>query len=199
MRVLGRSRRVKLIDVDSKIPNLALMKISAWHKEQGDIVSWDEPNPDIVYASIIFTVNRHKLYFLEQSYPNAEIHIGGPGYSFEKLPKEIDSMFPDYSLYGCDYSLGFTTRGCIRNCPFCIVRRKEGYIRRYMRIEQFHDPKHKKVVLLDNNILALKDFFIENMEYVAEHDLIVDFNQDRIVCFHTSCPSDDNPYSIRDF
>jgi len=173
------NKKVLLIDVDSKIPNIALMKISAWHKQQGDQVSWDAKDPDIVYASIIFTENRDKLYFLKQNYPNAEIHIGGSGYSLDiELPKEIDKMKPDYSIYKERYSINFTTRGCPNKCKWCIVGEKEGHkVVPYQKIEQFHDPKHKKVVLLDNNILALKDWFRENMGYVKKHNLKVDFNQ----------------------
>ena len=170
-------KKVLLIDVDSTIPNLALMKISAFHKAKGDEVGFKIKDPDLVYASIIFTENKHKLYFIKDDYPNAEIQIGGSGYSFEVLQDEIDRIMPDYSLYNANFSIGMTTRGCIRNCPFCVVRRKEGHIRKYMHISDFHQEDHKEVMLLDNNILALKDHFMENMDYIMEKNLKVDFNQ----------------------
>ncbi len=111
--------RVLLIDVDAladqqrgrkrkRMPNIALMKISAWHKQNGDQVSWNEKNPTIVYASVIFTENNNYLYFLQENYPDAKIHIGGSGHSFEELPHEIDQMFPDYSIYNTLSSIGFT-------------------------------------------------------------------------------------------
>ena len=177
-------RTIRLIDVDNqdkplkyRYPNLALMKISAWHKQLGDIVSWNETDPDIVYASVVFTENKHKLYWLKTTFPNAEIKIGGSGHSFETLPDEIDRIMPDYSLYNTKKSYGFTTRGCPNKCKFCIVDKKEGNIRPYMEIKEFHNPKHKNIVLMDNNILALKDWFRKNMEYVKDHNLKVDFNQ----------------------
>ena len=183
---LGKMKKIRLIDVDNMdkpfknwFPNIALMKLSAWHKQQGDQVSWVESNPDIVYASVVFTENRHKLYWLKLQFPNAEIHIGGSGVDLKlELPKEVDQMMPDYSLYKQKLSMGFLSRGCPNKCKFCIVGEKEGTKAvPYMRVEDFHDPKHKKVVFLDNNILALKDWFKENMEYVKEHNLTVDFNQ----------------------
>lgn len=183
-------KKILLVDVDyladkqrkkkrKRFPNIALMKISAWHKQHGDQVSWDEKDPDIIYASMVFTKNKDSLYFLKNDYPNAEIHIGGSGYDLDiVLPEEIDSMIPDYSLYDEQYSINFTTRGCHNNCKFCVVGRKEGRkVMPYMKVEQFHDPKHKKVVLLDNNILALKGWFKENMLYIHDHNLKVDFNQ----------------------
>ncbi len=181
-------KKIRLVDVDAiadkkrkkkrrRYSNIALMKISAWHKQQGDQVSWDEPNPDIIYASIIFTENKDSLYFLQNDFPNAEIHIGGSGYSFDVLPDEIDMMMPDYSIYEGKYNIGFSTRGCNRKCPYCIVYMKEGKIRKYMEIKQFHNPKNKNIVLLDNNILALKGWFKKNMAYVKKHNLKVDFNQ----------------------
>ena len=123
---------VLLIDADSTIPNLALMKISAYHKSRGDNVGFNVINPDKVYCSIIFKKNRHIADGLRYFYPDADIDIGGSGYDLKKvLPDEIECMTPDYSLYPDNQSYyGFTTRGCIRHCPFCIVHDKEGRFRR---------------------------------------------------------------------
>jgi len=113
--------RVLLLDIDSKIPNLALMKISAYHKALGDDVSfYNTDNPDMVYASIIFKSNRTIANSLKFYYPDAKINIGGSGFSLcSHLPDEIERLKPDYDLYPeIDYSLGYTTRGCNRNCGF---------------------------------------------------------------------------------
>lgn len=171
--------KILLIDMDSTIPNLALMKVSAWYKSQGDTVGFNIPDPDIVYCSIIFDWNRHKADGLRFLYPNAKINIGGSGYDINaRLPDYIERMPPDYDLYGgLDYDLGFTTRGCIRNCYFCIVPKKEGAFKVYEHPRQFHDPRHKKIVLMDNNILANKSWFYDVTDWILDHNLKVDFNQ----------------------
>jgi radical SAM superfamily enzyme YgiQ (UPF0313 family) len=179
--------RVLLIDVDSKIPNLALMKISAYHKARGDEVGFNVTNPDKVYASVIFKKNRHLVDGLPFYYPNAEIDIGGSGYDLKKtLPDGIEAMTPDYDLYPeCDSYYGFTTRGCIRHCPFCIVPRKEGKFRRlYERpgealrnIMGDEGDRFDKITFLDNNILADKEHFLALVEHLDFLGLKVDFNQ----------------------
>ncbi|MCM1987606.1 hypothetical protein [Methanococcoides seepicolus] len=117
---------VLLIDVDNKIPNLALMKISAYHKSIGDNVGFFVSNPDIVYASVVFKQNKHHVDGLKLFYPYVDIRIGESGYDLKsRLPGTIEQMRPDYSLYpDCDYSMGFRTGGCFRNCHFCIVPEK---------------------------------------------------------------------------
>lgn len=184
-------RKVLLIDVDSKIPNLALMKLSAYHKALGDEVGFSVTNPDKVYASVIFKKNRHLVDGLSFYYPNAEIDIGGSGYDLaKKLPDEIEQMTPDYDLYpNCDTYYGFTTRGCIRHCPFCIVPRKEGKFRRlYKNVDEMWDhfiPENingrmfDRITFLDNNILADKQWFLElarELDY-KRYGYKVDFNQ----------------------
>ena len=165
--------------MDSTIPNLALMKVSAWYKSQGHEVGFNIPDPDLIYCSIIFDWNRHKADGLRFIYPNAQINIGGSGYDINaRLPDFIEDMNPDYNLYGgLDYDLGFTTRGCIRNCYFCVVPKKEGSFKIYKHPSQFHDPRHKKIVLMDNNILANKKWFFEVTDWILQEGLRVDFNQ----------------------
>jgi hypothetical protein len=91
---------VLLVDVDSRIPNLALMKLSAYHKAQGHNVGFDIKDPDLVFASVIFKANKHLVDGLQFWYPSAKINIGGSGYDLAStLPDEIEYMKPDYSLY----------------------------------------------------------------------------------------------------
>jgi hypothetical protein len=170
--------KILLIAPDSVIPNLALMKISQYHKNKKDQVSWKTKDPDVVYCSIVFSENRWKGVALHSMYPEAIINIGGSGFSYQNLPENIEHIMPDYSLYPeINYSIGFTTRGCIRNCKWCIVPKKEGKIKANADIYEFWDPKHKHIMLLDNNILALPDHFEKIAKQLIEHDLTVDYNQ----------------------
>ena len=126
--------RVGLVDVDGKgsFPNLALMKISAWHKAYGDSVEWYNPfdEYDKVYMSKVFTHTPDYGYYINNA---AEVDKGGTGYSLDKvLPVEIDCLQPDYSLYpniDRNTAYGFLTRGCPNKCKWCIVPKKEGDVR----------------------------------------------------------------------
>jgi len=103
---------VLLVDVDSKISNLALMKISAYHKLLGDTVGFGIENPDKVYISCIFKKNAGQAKGIARYYPDAEIDIGGSGVDLKKqLPNEIEMIKPDYDLYPSTYSQDYTTRG----------------------------------------------------------------------------------------
>lgn len=168
-----------LIDIDSTIPNLALMHISTWKKAQGNEVGFGIIDPDEVYASIVFKKNKHTADGLRFLYPDAKIDVGGCGYDLHKnLPSEVDLMMPDYSLYPKWQSdLGFTTRGCGRNCYFCIVPKKEGKFHINQHPREFHDPSHKSIVLMDNNVLWDKEWFFEITDWMLKNNLAVDFNQ----------------------
>ncbi|GHU50799.1 hypothetical protein FACS1894200_10480 [Spirochaetia bacterium] len=114
--------RIGLIDVDGhNFPNLALMKLSAYHKSQGDTVEWYYPlgDYDNVFASKVFT-------FTGWPQVNHTVTRGGSGYDLAvKLDEDIEHVFPDYSLYGInDTAYGYLTRGCPRHCGFCIVENK---------------------------------------------------------------------------
>ena len=155
---------VLLIDVDSKIPNLALMKISAWHKVLGDTVGFDIPDPDKVYISCIFAKNKAQAKGIASFYDGADVDIGGSGVDLKKtLPEGIETIKPDYDLYPSKYSQGYTTRGCIRKCPFCIVPEKEGKIRPVQHPSEFHDPRFDTCMIMDNNLFAAPDYWQESV------------------------------------
>ena len=185
--------KIGLIDVDGhNFPNLALMRISAWHKAQGDDVEWwwsDFVHYDIVYMSKIFSDS----YSPDMPEPlNADKVIkGGTGYAismengrevYDKskdtpLPAEVEKMFPDYSIYPqYDFAVAMTSRGCPRGCNFCHVAAKEG--QRSVKVadvsEFWNGQKHIEV--LDPNITACLDKHDLFMQYAAT-GATVNFNQ----------------------
>lgn len=168
------SMKIGLIDVDGhNFPNLALMRISAYHKARCDQVEWwwsDFIHYDIVYMSKIFS----DAYTKDVPEPmNADKVIkGGTGYCIslvdgvevfdkaknEELPPEIEKMFPDYSLYPqFDFAVSMTSRGCPRGCSFCHVAAKEG--RCSVKVADVSDfwCGQKKIEVLDPNITACRD------------------------------------------
>lgn len=173
--------KIGLIDCDShNYPNLALMKLSAWHKAKGDSVEWwfGFEHYDRVYMSRVFD----STYTPEPFEPmNAdEIIKGGTGYGLDNvLPDEIEHIYPDYSLYPeltADTAYGFLTRGCPRGCKFCIVGKKEGLVSRKVAdlSEWWSGQKH--IELMDPNILACPDKF-ELLEQLIESKAYVNFSQ----------------------
>lgn len=151
---------ILLIDFDSRIPNLALMKISAYFKSFGHTVEFDVQDPDQVYVSVVFSKNRGQAAGLTKMFPNARITFGGPGWDLKNfLPPSIERIKPDYDLYPSEYSQGFTTRGCIRHCPFCIVPEKEGKIQIWQHPEKFHDDRFNTCMIMDNNLFAAPDYW----------------------------------------
>ena len=178
---------VLLIDADSTIPNIALMKLSAYHKTRGDTVDLhrglkmpSKIDYDIVYISCIYTHHARAARRLAKLLSTScEVHLGGSGVDLKTtLPDEIEHLMPDYVLYPeCNYSIGYTMRGCIRSCDFCQVRGKEGYAHPVADIYEFWDRRHKKLVLLDNNILALPDWFKKIAGQIKKENLRVDWNQ----------------------
>ena len=167
--------RIGLHDSDATgFPNLALMKLSAWHKSVGDTVEWWNPllTYDRVYSSKVFTFTPENPYL-----PPNTIK-GGTGYGLMfKLEPKIDDMFPDYSLYPeCHHAIGFLTRGCIRNCPWCIVPAKEGQIRAYRTWREIKRPDSRDIVFMDNNVLACAHG-LGQIEDMIGQDVRVDFNQ----------------------
>lgn len=158
-------------------PNLALMKISAWHKSQGDHVEWWIPtiHYDRVYSSKVFDFTPVNLYL-----PDDAIR-GGTGYRDvpmdKELPPEIDGMYPDYSIYpDCDYAIGYLTRGCPNHCRWCVVPRKEGKIRSYRDWKDIVRQDTNKLVLMDNNILACRHGISQLSELIGS-GYRIDLNQ----------------------
>lgn len=174
--------RVGLVAVDGrKYPNLALGKLSTWHKQQGDSVEWADPmfgEYDSVYMSKIFNFTPDDTY----TYNTKEIIKGGTGYGdYNKvLSEEIDRLQPDYTLYpyiDSKTAYGFLTRGCPRRCNWCIVHKKEGNIKPYMDIDEVTmNGKRPNAILMDNNILAC-EYGIFQLEKIADKGYIIDLNQ----------------------
>lgn len=169
--------KIGIIQVDGKWPNLALMKISTWHKQQGDQVEWFQPiianTYDKVYASKIFN-NTPDYHYMPKGTTR-----GGTGYDlFSHLPQEIENCRPDYTLYpDWGKAIGYTTRGCVRTCPFCVVPQKEGGITVVGDIYDFW-VKQKEIVLLDNNLTAAPfEHFKRIIKQINEHSLMVEFSQ----------------------
>ena len=169
--------KIGLIDVDGhNFPNLALMKISAYHKSQGDSVEEWMPidTYDIVYQSKVFTFTPITEYNIRAD----RVITGGTGYDLNnKLPDCIEHIKPDYSLYGItDTAYGFLSRGCPRACNFCIVSEKEGRTSRKVADLSEWWSGQKNVELLDPNLLACKDS-IELLKQLAESKARVNINQ----------------------
>ncbi len=157
---------VRLIQIDGKLPNLALMRLSAWHKKLGDDVQFSrsichglfESEPDIVYASSIFRFSAAKTARLLVQYPAAI--VGGTGVS-EQQPMEefVPATFRglDYSIYPEFHaSIGFTQRGCRLKCKFCVVPAKEGKPQSVATIgDIWRGSGHaRKLHLLDNDFFG---------------------------------------------
>lgn len=186
--------KIGLYDVDShNFPNLPLMKISAWHKSQGDEVEWWFPmiHYDKVYVSKVFGDEYSQMDMTAISAD--EIVFGGTGFAItvedgkevyhkdrdKDLPYEIEHIYPDYSLYPeltKDKAYGFLTRGCCNNCSFCIVSQKEGMCSHKVADLSEWWRDQKEIILLDANILACKDR-ISLLQSLIDSGATVDFTQ----------------------
>ena len=186
--------KIGLIDCDShNFPNLPLMKLSAWHKQNGDSVEWYQPlfsgHMDRVYVSKVFSFTPDYEYYIDAD----EIIKGGSGYCIElvdgkeiyhaerdrRLPPEIEHISPDYSLYPeltKDTAYGFMSRGCPRGCNFCHVAAKEG--RKSYKVADLSEfwNGQKNIVLLDPNTIACPDWR-DILQQLIDSGAWVDFSQ----------------------
>ena len=176
----GDGMRIGLHDADAAavrnktFPNYALMKLAAWHKQQGNRVEWWQPlgRYDAVYSSKVFS------YTPENPYLPVDAIRGGTGYDIKgKLPKAVDDMFPDYTIYpNTPYAIGYITRGCPNHCRWCIVPEKEGGIHPYRQWNELVRSDGRELVLMDNNILA-SDFGLEQLHGLVGSGYHIDLNQ----------------------
>lgn len=162
---------------NKKFQNYALMKISAYHRQQGNEVEWWNPlcKYDRIYSSKVFDFTPVDPYL-----PDDAIR-GGTGYRDlpmdKTLPQEIDNMYPDYSIYpDCDYAIGYLTRGCPNHCRWCVVPEKEGMIRPYRTWQEVVRQDTDKLILMDNNILAC-DHGISQLQSLIGSGYRIDLNQ----------------------
>ena len=179
------SKSVLLLDVDSRLPNLALMKISQYFKQRGRKVMLTKRDSLVkgaeeVYASCVFftSSSQNRIKRLQRYYGKSLI-LGGSGADIKKrLPREIENLPPDYTLYPDlrDRAIGFLTRGCSFNCHFCIVPAKEGEVRQVNDLESLLRHSYKKLILLDDNILSHPNAG-DLLEEMTRDNLQVNFNQ----------------------
>lgn len=175
------------------------MKLSTYYKQQGYEVVLNEFDADLLYCSIIFDADRKKADDLKKLYP--QMVIGGTGWDLEtKLPSEIHNCPPDYDLYTAEFlyqrirgigkkkskikkarvianaGIGFTSRGCIRTCGFCVVPKAEGAFRQENEIKDLLNPRSNVLILLDNNLTA-DPYCLDKLQEIKERGLIVDITQ----------------------
>lgn len=178
--------QIGIIDADllsrkkHRFPNLACMKISSYYKKQGHnvslLLSYDEiENYDKVFLSKVFTDTPVPEGITSLSW----VEYGGTGFFYDKappLPTEVEHIMPDYHLYDefvshllesgvkrselkyyLDFSIGFTTRGCIRGCSFCVNKNYRQCFK-HSPVTEFVDPERKYICLLDDNVLSCRDW-----------------------------------------
>jgi hypothetical protein len=167
---------IGLLQVDGKYPNLALMHQGAWLLSQGEqvtrIMALEQDGCEMVYASKVFQDSY-------QGHVREDAIRGGTGWADWKalptLSDEAEHAYPVYGMFGCDYAIGFLTRGCVRHCPFCIVPDKEGVIRHHSHLSEWWHGQYR-IRLLDANLTASPDV-LGYLDELAQSGARVDFNQ----------------------
>ena len=176
---------VLLIQVDGRLPNLALMKLSRYYKEKGKNVVLARQRAQIkrvdeVFASCIFNSESSMNHMRAlRNYYGDDLKAGGSGVDLTlRLPQEIEDLPADYELYPEleDRAIGFLTRGCPHKCPFCLVPTKEGAVRRVSDLPSLLGERRKKLILLDDNLMAHEESE-EMLEEMASMGLQVNFTQ----------------------
>lgn len=177
-------KTVVLFDIDSRIPNLALMKLSTFYKGQGlnvvlsKKVAYTKAHHYVASAVFRTRSTMTKLAELRKIYGD-DVEIGGSGVDLtRRLASEIEACFPDYALYDhTHYALGFLTRGCPKKCAFCVVPAKEGRLKSQVTSFSGFVPRDwKNVMLLDDNLLSFSGA-IDLLEEMAARDYKVNFSQ----------------------
>ena len=183
--------RIGLIDVDGhNFPNIPLMKLSAWHKAQGDHVEWYQPllsgHMDIVYCAKVFSFTDDYAFPIDAD----QIVKGGTGYHINlvngvenwvgmevTLPSEVEHIYPDYALYKItDTAYGYMSRGCPRQCHFCHVKSKEGTkAHKVADLSEFWNGQDN-IEVCDPNILACPEAD-DLLGQLADSKAVVNLNQ----------------------
>lgn len=159
---------IALWNLEPKYTNLALEKVRMFYESHHERVEEYFPLKhhiyDQIYCSSLFD-------FTDKRQIPDGVVCGGTGFSLiKKLIPEIEAMKPKLNM-------GFTTRGCIRKCPYCVVPEKEGWIREEGDVYDIWDGQSKTIKILDNNILAMKNHFKLICRQIKKENLIIDFNQ----------------------
>lgn len=182
---------VRLTHIDGKLPNLALMKLSHFHRSLGDSITFSkslsremfEPAYDRVYGSTIFAFSAHRLAAFREQFPEAV--TGGTGtdslQTVEQFVGREQYEHYDYSIYP-DFqgSIGFTARGCRLRCGFCVVPTKEGKPRPVNSVYDIWrgEPFPRHLHLLDNDFFGQpKEQWLERVREILEGKFKVCFNQ----------------------
>jgi len=181
--------KILLCQIDGSIPNLALMRIAAHHRANGDDIElrhgadfyrrlWDAP-PDKIYASAIFLKSKPTVERLLSLFPAAT--VGGTGWDIAKNVESIGITSPDidYSIYPkFQQSIGFTQRGCRLRCSFCVVPQKKGAMKPVASVYDIWrgDPWPRELVLLDNDFFGQPEWR-ERVSEIREGGFKVSFNQ----------------------
>lgn len=209
------ANKILLIDFDSKLPNLALMKISTYYKQLGwevelttetKFIPATRTKPqnmpddaDIIFCSVVFTRNKAKAAELKKW--RSDIEFGGTGWDLVTvLPPEVSACRPDYELYTAqllvnrmkgigthemklekaqmlvDSGIGFTSRGCVRQCEWCFVPPKEGKLRQDSEISEIINPRSNKIILLDNNFTSDPNVE-EKLHEIRDRKLVINISQ----------------------
>lgn len=181
--------KVLLLQLDGKIPNIALMRIATHHRERGDDVELRHgtgavevglfDDADQIYASLIFTKTRPKAERLKETRPDSV--IGGTGWDLATTLEVHGITTPeqDYSIYpNWKQSVGFTQRGCRLKCSFCVVPSKEGGVKESATIAEIWrgDPMPRELLLLDNDFFG-QPHWRERIAEIKDGDFKVSFNQ----------------------